>query len=249
MQYPNRLIKIGETDKNIVKAIQSRLNEVGVSSLNIDGDFGRETQRAVKLFQARNFDQLGNPLVVDGIIGKITHDILFGGNQIQIIPNITPYLTAVIEIARTQIGVLEQPLYSNSGTEVDAYLRSTNLGPGYAWCMAFVYWCFQTAAERVNHANPLVNTAGCLNQWNKTTLPKITKDQAVNNPNLIKPGSVFIMNFGRGLGHTGIVESIVGGFVNTIEGNTNTSQSRAGIGVYRTTRKINSINKGFILPE
>jgi hypothetical protein len=46
MQYPNRLIKIGERDQNIVKAIQSRLNEVGVSNCDI---FATQKKRCINL--------------------------------------------------------------------------------------------------------------------------------------------------------------------------------------------------------
>jgi hypothetical protein len=46
MQYPNRLIKIGERDQKIVKAIQSRLNEVGVSNFDI---FATQKKRCINL--------------------------------------------------------------------------------------------------------------------------------------------------------------------------------------------------------
>uniref|UniRef100_UPI0030CA53AE CHAP domain-containing protein n=1 Tax=uncultured Flavobacterium sp. TaxID=165435 RepID=UPI0030CA53AE len=131
---------------------------------------------------------------------------------------------------------------------VNEYLKAIGLNGGYAWCMAFVYWCFEQAAKQLNTNNPLVKTGGCLNQWNKTKQLKIVKNDAVNNPNLIVPGAVFIISYGNGYGHTGIVESIQGGYVTTIEGNTNNSGSREGIGVFKLhTRKINSINKGFII--
>lgn len=247
MKYPNRVIQKGETDISVVKSIQKRLNELGLGELKIDGDYGTKTIRAVKLFQSRNVDRLGFPLIIDGKIGPITFEILFSNQNINVEQPLSPYITALLAITSSQVGVLEIPLYSNSGPQVNKYLLSTNLGPGYAWCMAFVYWCFQEAAAQTNSINPLAKTAGCLNQWNRTTLPKINKDEAINNPSLITPGSIFIMDFGRGLGHTGIVESIEGGFINTIEGNTNTSLSRNGIGVFRNKRKINSINRGFIL--
>jgi hypothetical protein len=51
---------------------------------------------------------------------------------------------------------------------------------------------------------------------------------------------------GRGAGHTGLVESVAGGFITTIEGNTDASKTREGGGVYRLKRKILDINKGFI---
>src|SRR6266481_2683365 len=38
----------------------------------IDGIFGPQTLAAVKLFQSRNLDRSGHPLVVDGIVGPAT---------------------------------------------------------------------------------------------------------------------------------------------------------------------------------
>jgi len=49
-----------------------------------------------------------------------------------------------------------------------------------------------------------------------------------------------------GTGHTGLVEAVEGGFITTVEGNTDASKTREGGGVYRLTRKIVDINKGFI---
>jgi hypothetical protein len=70
--------------------------------------------------------------------------------------------------------------------------------------------------------------------------------QAVANPDLVRAGMIFIMDHGGGLGHTGLVERVQGGLITTIEGNTNTAMSREGGGVYRLTRKLAEINKGFI---
>lgn len=57
---------------------------------------------------------------------------------------------------------------------------------------------------------------------------------------------IFTMDHGGGLGHTGLVESVTGGIMTTLEGNSNVGGSREGIGVFRLTRKVNSVNKGFI---
>lgn len=249
MNYPKRIIKKGEKDKTIVKVIQSKLNELGIVKLLVDGDFGNKTHNAVKLFQNRTLDENGFPLIADGKVGAITWKYLFGIKSIPI--NNTSkdvFLQKVIEIANSQIGQLEDPLGSNKGPMVNEYLKSIGLQGGYAWCMAFVYWCFEEAAKQVLVKNPLVKTGGCLNQWNKTNQLKILKNDATNNPNLIVPGAVFIISYSNGLGHTGIVESVQGGYITTIEGNTNNSSSREGIGVFKlNSRKINSINKGFIL--
>lgn len=47
----------------------------------------------------------------------------------------------LIEKARSQLNVKEQPLNSNSGPMVDTYLKAAGSAPGSPWCMAFVYWC------------------------------------------------------------------------------------------------------------
>lgn len=140
-------------------------------------------------------------------------------------------------VATTQIDVREEG--NNGGPEVKRYLKSVGLGPGYAWCMAFVYWCTDMAAKRLELKNPLVKTAGVLKQWNQTSLRKLPK---TGNP---KPGDIFIMDFGSGVGHTGFVEKVSGGLIYTIEGNTNDEGSREGYEVARRQRPISSI-KGFI---
>ena len=95
--------------------------------------------------------------------------------------------------------------------------------------------------------NPLTKTARVLDHWNKTKGVKIPVEVAIADPNKIKAGMVFIMDFGKGLGHTGIVESVSNGYITTIEGNTNNDNSREGYGVFKlNNRKINTIKRGFI---
>lgn len=141
-----------------------------------------------------------------------------------------------LEIAISQIGVEEIPRNSNAGPEVEIYLKSVGLGKGYSWCMAFVYWCTQKSALQLAVNNPLKRTAGVLDQFN-------------SRPFLIafapQPGDVFIMDFGKGLGHTGIVEKIVGNTIYTVEGNTNNEGSRNGYKVCRKKREIRTI-KAFL---
>lgn len=246
--YPNRLIKVGETDNAIVKAIQNRLTALGIGGLEGTGSFGEQTKAAVKQFQATHPDRFGNLLIVDGIVGAITWEALFN-EQIATNPSpATGILSKAIEIAISQIGVMEEPPGSNDGAMVREYLKSTNTAPRNYWCAAFVYWCFKEAAEKLGATNPLYKTAGCLSHWNNTKGKKITKAKAVNNPKLIVPGSIFIKDHGGGYGHTGIVTAVNGGFIETIEGNSNPNGSSNGIGVFRISfRKINSIEKGFII--
>jgi hypothetical protein len=247
MKYPGRIIKEGETNATIVKAIQKKLVELNIGDLQGTGTYGIKTKNAVKLFQATHMDQFGNPLEVDGQVGSLTWAALFGMDTIVVTdtaPNLL--LTEAVKAAITQIGVMEDPPGSNRGPEVDQYLVSVGLPPGLFWCAAFVYWCFDKASVKSGKKNPLVKTGHVMTHWNKTTGKKIITADAVNKPSLIKPGHIFIMNTGGSSGHTGIVEKVEGGFVHTIEGNSNNAGSRNGIGVFRLQRKISKINRGFI---
>lgn len=141
-----------------------------------------------------------------------------------------------LEIAIAQIGVQEIPKNSNSGPEVEIYLKSVGLSRGYSWCMAFIYWCTQKASVQTNLKNPLKKTGGVLDQYNSRPLLVHT------TPNI---GDIFILDLGKGLGHTGIIEKIDGAIIHTIEGNTNDNGSREGYKVCRRKREIKTI-KGFI---
>jgi hypothetical protein len=259
MDYPGRVIKQGETDTRIVRALKTQLNKVlaltGAEAIRLDPEnpnFGPQMKQAVKLFQARHVDAQGRPLKADGEVGSITWEVLFGAASVPVATAATePYLIEVLRWAKEEERkkVREVPPNSNRGPEVQAYLASVGLGPGFAWCCAFTYWCFEQAARRMQRANPMVRTAGVLKHW--TDAPargarRVLRHQAVADPSLLRPGMVFIMDFGGGKGHTGFVESVDGGYATTIEGNTDASMTREGGGVYRLARKLVDINKGYI---
>lgn len=250
MLYPNRIIRDGEPHLEVVRFIQSRLNDLGYGPFLESGIFGPKTKAAIQQFQATHRDNFGNSLEPDGQVGAITWEALFDEAVVHIEePDETnsdgSLAVETVLIARSQIGVMEDPPNSNRGDKVNSYLKSCGCDPGNFWCAAFVYWCFNEASKKIGGRNPLPRTAGCLAHWNNTSGKKITSDQAVDNPSVLKPGDVFIMDFGNGHGHTGIVTGIAGGFVKTIEGNSNTGGSRNGIGVFPLQRKINKV-KGFI---
>jgi hypothetical protein len=140
-----------------------------------------------------------------------------------------------LKVAATQIGKCENPVGSNWGKPVKDYLASVCINFPASWCMAFVYWCFDQAKKEGQ--NPLIKTGGVLFAWNKADKKhRITECQA---------GDIFIMDFGKGLGHTGIVERVDENFIYTIEGNTNDSGSREGIMVCRKQRPKKKI-KGYL---
>ena len=254
-EFPGRVIKRGERDATTVRRIQRRLNARGCGPIGVDGKFAGETEASVKLFQARFPDADGQPLVVDGKVGSITWQALFGEDSVPASSRApTPLLAKAIEIARSQIGIMEQPPGSNRGPEVDEYVRRAGLNPGgkFAWCAAFLYFCFDEAAIAGGRANPVIKTAGVLDHWERAGrkgVPRITGPKAVEDPGLVQPGHIFIIDTGApgGGGHTGLVVEVVGGKLVTIEGNTNDLGSAEGVGVFkRESRKIAQINKGFI---
>ena len=256
LPFPGRIIKVGDPDREIVKEIQHRLNEVGCGPIEETGVFDEEnTKRAVKLFQARFPDVSGRPLEIDGKVGFFTWGAMFGAESVPSSPPTSSSLaSAAVDFAATQVGVLEHPLGSNRGPEVDQYLRAVGLNPvgqSFAWCVAFTHFCYLKAAESLGRDNPHIKTAGVLDHWNqagrKPGVLRITKAAAISDPGLVKPGSLFIIDFGGGFGHSGMVVETNSGRMITIEGNTNDGGSRNGIGVFkRDARKINQINKGFI---
>lgn len=155
-----------------------------------------------------------------------------------------------IEIAISQIGKEENPRGSNWGDDVAKYLKSVGINFPASWCMAFVYWCVEEAKVRIPDGtgglkNPLLKTGGVMKQWNEidNTFP-ITK---IKLRHIVEPkdGDIFIMDFGKGLGHTGFVEKVEGDVLHTIEGNTNDTGSREGYEVCRRVRKASTM-KGYI---
>ena len=254
LPYPGRVVKKNFKNKQVVLAVQRRLNEMGCGPIDEDGDFGNQTLGAVMTFQARFPDADGVPLKVDGEVGALTWATLFGGQSVPVRNETSNELLAeVVRVAVSQIGVMEDPRGSNRGPQVDKYIEATGLNPSgrFAWCACFIFWCYKQACESLGKTNPVIKTAGVSEHWRRAGekgIPRITGTQAVGNPGLIRPGHIFIMTFGSsGLGHTGLVERVTGGKLVTIEGNTNEGGSREGIGVFRRSlRKISNINKGFI---
>jgi len=67
---------------NEVRILQEFLNLYG-ANLNIDDDFGTNTVNAVKNFQKSHFDQQGQSLEVDGILGETSWQALLDNYPLQ----------------------------------------------------------------------------------------------------------------------------------------------------------------------
>jgi len=249
LAFRGRPLHRGETGSDDVKALQSRLNALGFGQLVVDGDFGEATENAVMHFQARNSAPDGRPLTIDGEVGVTTWAALFGPGAIfsaQAFDSSAPMRDLVIDIAASQIGVVEQPRGSNRGPEVDVYIRTTGLDPAadsFPWCVCFLYWVFNQAAKTKGTENPLPKTAGVISLWNlgrRTEAQVVRKSEA--SAQTVKPGMIFHLDLGGGKGHAGLVDEVRGDHIITIEGNTNPGGSSDGFGVFRRDARPISSN-------
>ena len=157
----------------------------------------------------------------------------------------------MLDVAITQIGVEEDAAHTNHGEAVK-YQIAAGLpkGGGFPWCQSFVYWC---GLQAYGDANPVPKTGGVIDCWNKAkagTLKTLRKSNGTILPSQIQPGYQFILDEGKGQGHTGIIESVdADGRLHTIEGNSNNTGSRDGYEVCRQNKRhINDKNLiGFIV--
>lgn len=141
----------------------------------------------------------------------------------------------LLAIARGELGVTESPAGSNR-TKYGAWYGLD----GQPWCMMFVQWCFAQAGA--SDLLPL-KTASCGALMRSA---KYKEGQWVTGG--YQPGDVVIYDFpgGASTDHCGIVESVSGGSVTAIEGNTSEAGSQSNGGqVCRKVRPISQVVGAF----
>lgn len=244
--FPGATVRRGSADSAAILAVQRMLNARGCGPIDEDGRFGDQTEGGLRLFQMRFPDAQGQPLEVDGECGPLTWAALFGVAAAPKLMKPAPKGRSALDVAIAEIGAMEVPPGSNAGPEVEKYLGSVGLGPGFAWCASFVFWCASQTGP-----NALPRTGGVQKMWRdglSAGLPALRTAEALAEPSRIAPGMIFFISHGAGTGHTGFVEGLrPDGRLITVEGNTNDGGSREGIGVFRLNRRtIASINLGFL---
>lgn len=128
-------------------------------------------------------------------------------------------LSRVIEVARGELGQTESPPNSNRTKYWDAYDPKMQ---GQPWCVAFLWWCFDKAGERMAFFGG-GKTASC------SILLRWYREQGLTVPvEEVQVGDIVLLNFnGKGTpDHCGLVDEVLhdfGGVIWTIEGNTTTS--------------------------
>lgn len=146
----------------------------------------------------------------------------------------------VLDIARAEIG------YTESKNNDNKYGREYGLN-NQPWCVIFIWWIFKHAnASNIFYGSGKIALCSALYNFHKV------QNEAVNPiPGNLYPGDVVFFDFsGRktDTSHVGIIESINGSTLTTIEGNTSSGNSGSqsnGDGVYRRTRYLSQVSKAF----
>ncbi len=114
-----------------------------------------------------------------------------------------------LAIAKSQLGVTEQPPGSNDGPQISMY-RSAVAGSyaGAPWCAYFVSWCAAQAGAPLGSTGQGLGSVAEITDWAKST------GRFTETP---QPGDLILF----GTEHVGIVESVnPDGTLTTVEGNT-----------------------------
>lgn len=136
-------------------------------------------------------------------------------------------INTVLNQAKKDVGVSEEPPGSNRGKRVEQMLKNTGLGGGHPWCAAAVAtW----GLEAIGATWPLPRAAAC------DTLLDFAERKGILR-SLPLAGDVFlIMQSPTDAIHTGLVLEVIGNEIKTIEGNTNAGGSAEGYMVKERTR-------------
>lgn len=141
----------------------------------------------------------------------------------------------VVNTAEAEIGVKEET-GNNDGERIAEYLAISNLKGNYPWCAAFIAWVFHECGLKA----PV--SAWCPDWFEPRKVVYYRGGKRNRTP---QPGDVFGIWFndkGR-IAHCGLIHSIDGDRVTTIEGNTNPSGGREGDGVYKKFRLMSQMSK------
>jgi hypothetical protein len=122
--------------------------------------------------------------------------------------------SAIVRIARSQLGVTESPLGSNC----------TRYGPCEEWCALFVAWVWERAGVRMTGGSSPYAYSGSFYGWVKEHGGRVLPPGATPSP-----GDAVLYGWGpEASEHVGIVESVLGGEIVTIEGNFDDRVARVG---------------------
>jgi hypothetical protein len=156
-----------------------------------------------------------------------------------------PTIDNVIQTYRAEIGVRELT-GNNDGDRVETYLKSTDLGKGYAWCAAFVNYAFSINGIKT------VDKPAWSPSWFSSEHLIYKRDFKLIKPPAV--GDIFGIYFKskKRIAHVGFIDEAWNNnskYITTVEGNTNGTGDREGDGVYRKRRlkrQIYAVSSHFV---
>lgn len=137
----------------------------------------------------------------------------------------------LLDVARSFLTVQEEPHGSNRSPEIDEWLTALKSPLGSPWCAAFIWACLRAAKD----ARQFVRSARVQTMVDGGVLHPASEARA---------GDVVVFYFAnlKRYAHIGLVESVEGKVLVTLEGNTipdgATGDTREGWGVQRKRRKV-----------
>lgn len=165
-------------------------------------------------------------LKVDGYCGPNTLSALEAENAP--LAGVSNLAGAALQVARESLGQGETG-GNNSGPFVESlHLKKYDgdTDDDGAWCAAFVSWCYEQAAERLDVEVPFLRSGGAKTLFKRVTAvgrsSLMSTDDVDTVRASVKPGDVVCWHRGdptSWTGHIGFVERIEGDVIHTIEGN------------------------------
>lgn len=157
---------------------------------------------------------------------------------------IDPKVGTAIRYALDNLGVLELPPGSNRSPRIDAWMAAVASPLGESWCAAFLAGVYRRSALPFPPSS-----AGAVHVWREWAQANGTwspADPADPGPEV---GDAVVYDFaGDGQGdHIGIVVR-TDPLILTVEGNTDITGSREGIGVFLQDRRGKGV-LGYIMPR
>ena len=216
-----------------VKQLQETLLELDYN-VTVDSDFGNETYKAIRAFQASHLDKHGVPLKVDGSVGEITWWAL-KNPRVVISSGVVDYKSmpplamggsvlgrGALQVAINELIVGAREIGGNNkGPYVKKYLAPTGLAEGNSWCAAFMSWCFLQSAGGNRGNMGFRYSAGARDVFDQlkrkgSTFSGTTAGLVPSPGDLVAWWRVSLPSYH---GHIGIVHHVSDGFLYTIEGN------------------------------